>query len=117
MELLGLGDLADDENLKTAAQRWENRHLIDQPIADAIAKFNRNELCDKLLELRMLHGRINTYHDFMKHEQTKHTDAVYWHDYPGIGSLPFANIPGMENWVQMPSCYIPLSWANIPIRC
>ena len=96
MEMLGLDEMAEDARLATGALRYENRHLIEQPIKDVIAKFNTADLCEKLRELRMLHERLNNYEDFMTHEQTEEMDALYWHDYPGIGSLPIANIPGME---------------------
>lgn len=44
----------------------------------------------------MLHERINNYADFMNHDQTRQTGALYWHEYPGIGEVPLANVPGHE---------------------
>lgn len=94
MEMLGLRELGNDERMMTAADRFEHRQVIDKPIADAIAPLTTADLCRRLRELRMLHERINGYDDFMQHEQTKAVDALYWHDLPGIGTLPYANIPG-----------------------
>ena len=53
-------------------------------------------LCNELIKLRMLHERINNYSDFMHHEQTKQMNAFLWHDYPDIGHIPLANIPGAQ---------------------
>ncbi len=96
MNMLGLSEFADDTRLATGPLRYENRHLIEQPIKDVIAKYSTADLCGKLRDLRMLHERLNNYKDFMHHEQTEKMAALYWHDYPGIGKLPLANIPGME---------------------
>ena len=96
MEMLGLGNIGDDARLTTAALRYENRQLFDQPVKEAIAKFNTDDLCENLRELRMLHERLNSYEDFMAHEQTEQVGALHWHNYPGIAELPVANIPGME---------------------
>ena len=94
MEVLGLSELAEDSRLETAASRFENRELIDQPIEAAILKFDTASLCEKLREKRMLHERVNSYSDFMQHEQTQQMGARYWYEHEDIGKLPIANIPG-----------------------
>lgn len=94
MEMLGLKELAHDERLQTPKGRYDNRILIDGPIKEAAAKFTTEELCAKLVELRMLHERLNSYNDFLEHEQTKHMNALFWHDFPGLGLVPLANHPG-----------------------
>lgn len=98
MDMLGLGDLAEDERLNGVVSRYEHRHLIDQPIKDIVARYTTAELCEKLRELRMLHERLNTYDDFMHHEQTEQMAALFWQDYPGMGKVPIANIPGIEKF-------------------
>jgi len=94
MEMLNLPELANDPRLQSTAGRFANRELIDEPIRTAIAKLTTDEFCNALTKLRMLHERINSYSEFMHHEQTKQMNALLWHDYPGIGPIPIANIPG-----------------------
>ncbi|HBC53114.1 MAG TPA: CoA transferase [Alphaproteobacteria bacterium] len=102
MEMLGIGDIADDERLTTGLLRYQNRQLIDEPIRKAVANFKADDLCAKLRELRMLHERIHSYEDFMAHPQTEEMEAIYWHDYPGIGKIPLANIPGTAKLGEEP---------------
>ena len=102
MEMLGLGELAEDDKLQSAVSRYENRHLIDEPIQRAIAGFTADALCQKLRELRMLHERLNDYNDFLHHEQTQQMSAIYWQDYAYIGRMPIANIPGMKKLGEDP---------------
>lgn len=94
MEMLQLPGLANDARLNSTQARFEHRNLIEEPIRAAIARMTTDEFCDELLKLRMLHERINNYSDFMHHEQTRQMNALLWHDYPGIGRIPLANIPG-----------------------
>ena len=96
MEMLGLPELADDARLTSTKDRFEHRHLIDEPIRTAIAKYTTAAFCEELVKLRMLHERVNNYRDFMHHAQTSHVNAFFWHDYPGIGRMPLANIPGAQ---------------------
>ena len=96
MEMLKLPDLANDPRLTSTKDRFENRHLIDEPIQSAIAEYTTDDICEELIKLRMLHERVNNYREFMHHEQTKHVNAFYWHDYPGIGHMPLGNIPGAK---------------------
>jgi crotonobetainyl-CoA:carnitine CoA-transferase CaiB-like acyl-CoA transferase len=96
MELLKLPELANDARLQSTQDRFKNRVLIDEPMRAAIAKLTTDEFCNELIKLRMLHERINNYSDFMHHEQTKQMNALHWHDYPGFGSIPLANIPGAQ---------------------
>lgn len=108
MQMLGLGEIAEDECLQTSVSRYENRHLIDQPIKDVIARFSTGDLCEKLRDLRMLHERLNSYEDFMHHEQTEQMAALCWHHYQDIGRLPIANIPGMAKLdTDSPSLHSP----------
>ncbi len=96
MEMLKLPELANDARLQSTQDRFNNRKLIDAPIRAAIAKLTTDHLCSELIKLRMLHERINNYNDFMHHEQTKQMNAFLWHDYPDIGHIPLANIPGAQ---------------------
>lgn len=96
MSMLGLTDLGEDLRLGTAADRYSNRELIDQPIKEALAKLNLDDVCAGLVDLRMLHARINTYEDFLEHEQTREVGAFFWSDHPDVGRIPLANIPGTE---------------------
>lgn len=96
MEMLKLPELANDARLNSTQARFEHRHLIDAPIRAAIAKLTTDEFCSELIKLRMLHERVNNYIDFMHHEQTKQMNAFLWHDYPGIGRVPLANVPGTQ---------------------
>lgn len=96
MKMLGLAELGNDERLQTAEDRYKHRGLIDQPINDAVKKLTVDELGAKLNELRMLYERINDYQQFLEHEQTKAMDAFLWVDYPDVGRIPLANIPGTE---------------------
>lgn len=94
MEMLNLPELGGDQRLSTTKGRFEHRQLIEGPIRDAVAKLTTEEFCAGLIKLRMLHERINTYLDFAHHEQTRQMNALCWHDYPGIGNIPLANVPG-----------------------
>lgn len=94
MEMLGLHGLANDARLTSTQARFEHRHLIDEPIRAAIAKLTTDAFCDELIKLRMLHERINNYSEFLHHEQTRQMNAFLWHDFPEIGRIPLANIPG-----------------------
>ncbi|HAK64174.1 MAG: CaiB/BaiF CoA transferase family protein [Pseudomonadota bacterium] len=94
MEMLNLPELGGDQRLSTTKGRFEHRQLIEGPIRDAVAKLTTDEFCAGLIKLRMLHERINTYLDFAHHEQTRQMNALCWHDYPGIGNIPLANVPG-----------------------
>ena len=94
MEMLGLSELANDSRLTSTQARFEHRHLIDEPIRAAIAKLTTDAFCDELIKLRMLHERINNYSEFLHHEQTRQMNAFLWHDFPEIGRIPLANIPG-----------------------
>ncbi|MBV1878279.1 MAG: CoA transferase [Pseudomonadales bacterium] len=96
MQMLGLDELAAMAGMETTLQRFEHRKLIDQPIAAAVAKMSCDEFCSQLRELRMLHEQINSYADFMAHEHTQQTGALFWYEYPGIGKIPLANVPGTE---------------------
>ncbi len=103
MEMLKLPELASDTRLQSIQGRFEHRHLLDEPIRTAIAKFTTDEFCDALIKLRMLHERINNYTEFLHHEQTKQMNAFLWHDYPGIGRIPLANIPGARHLGDNPA--------------
>lgn len=94
MEMLKLPELANDPELQSTHDRFKNRARIDAPIREAIAAKTTEELCNELVKLRMLHERINNYSDFMHHEQTREMNAFLWNDYPDIGRIPLANIPG-----------------------
>ncbi len=94
MEMLNLPELANDPRLQSTQDRFEHRELIEEPIRAAIAKLTTDAFCNELIKLRMLHERINSYSEFMHHEQTKQMNALLWHDYPGFGPIPIANIPG-----------------------
>jgi len=100
MQILGLAELGDDLRLGSAADRYKNRELIDQPIKDAMARLNLDDICASLAELRMLHARINTYQDFLEHEQTQEVGAFFWSDHPGVGRIPLANIPATQRLTE-----------------
>ena len=103
IKALGLDELADDPRLQTASLRYENRELIDQPMADAAAKLSSEELCKRFTEIRLLHERINTYEEFMHHKQTEQMGAFLWYEYPGVGKIPLAQVPGTERLGQDPN--------------
>ncbi|MBV1906005.1 MAG: CoA transferase [Pseudomonadales bacterium] len=96
MEALGLGSLCDLPDMETADQRYRNRELIDTPIKNAMQDLSMEQACKILSDLRMLHERLNTFHDFMEHEQTQAMAALHWFEHEHIGRLPVANLPGMK---------------------
>ncbi len=96
MEMLGLHELANDPRFETVKGRLAHRDLLDGPIQKAIAKFTTDGVCAELTKLRMLHERINSYSDFMNHEQTKQMGTLFWHEYPDVERFPLANIPGAQ---------------------
>ncbi|MBV1907583.1 MAG: CoA transferase [Pseudomonadales bacterium] len=96
MNMLGLVELAAVPGMETGSSRFKKRTLIDEPISQAISHMRTDDLCEKLQSLRMLHERVNSYADFMQHAHTEQTGTLFWHEYPGIGRIPIANIPGAE---------------------
>jgi len=44
----------------------------------------------------VMNAKVNTYDDFMKDEHVAAVGALPWVEHQGMGSLPMANIPGIE---------------------
>src|SRR3546814_18655238 len=54
------------------------------------------EWAKELTEAGVMNAKVNTYDDFMKDEHVAAVGSLPWVEHQGMGSLPMANIPGVQ---------------------
>jgi crotonobetainyl-CoA:carnitine CoA-transferase CaiB-like acyl-CoA transferase len=92
--MIGHPHLAEDPTLRTGYQRRERAEEILRIAGEAFAKHTSDHWCAQMRELGILNERVNTYDELFEHEQTGAMNILTWTEQPGVGRVPYPNLPG-----------------------
>ncbi len=106
-QVLGSGELAQDEQLATADGRQAAHDRID----DAIAAWARDRRCEEamatLTEAAIPAGAVQRSRDLLRDEQYEHRGFYRYMDHPEMGRIPYAGhqyrISGYDNGPRAPA--------------
>jgi crotonobetainyl-CoA:carnitine CoA-transferase CaiB-like acyl-CoA transferase len=92
--LLGHSEWIVDPRFASPSARVEHREALLSLIRPEIETKNTNAWCERLSQIDVLHGRVNSHQDLFQDEQVEAIPAQSWVDDPVLGNVPMANIPG-----------------------
>ena len=95
-KVLGRDDLAKDPRYDSREKRIAREKELMPIVRAEFLKRTTEEWAKDLTEAGVMNAKVNTYDDFMKDEHVAAVGALPWVEHQGMGSLPMANIPGIE---------------------
>jgi crotonobetainyl-CoA:carnitine CoA-transferase CaiB-like acyl-CoA transferase len=104
-DALALTELKSDARFSDNASRMQNRDLLRDIINDAIASDTKKAWSDRLVEVGIPAGPINTLTDVFEDEQVRHLGLVETFEHPTLGSVrqvsnPLSFSGGGEGWIR-----------------
>ena len=94
--VVGVEQTAYDERFNSLPKRRENEDELRATLAEAIAPWKRNELCDALAAADVPHAPVNDYGTVARDRHVAESGMVAWQPDPMLGDLPIVNLPGTE---------------------
>ena len=94
-KVLGRDDLATDERFNDRTKRIEREAELMPMVRAEFLRKTTGEWAAALTEAGVMNAPVSTYDHYLADEHVKAVDSVSWIDHPGMGNLPFANIPGL----------------------
>ena len=93
--VLGREDLIADERFAAADARARNERELMEIVRPLVERQDIAALQETLTKGDVLNGRVNTYADILQDEHATAVNAFSWIDYPEMGRVPVAVIPGV----------------------
>ncbi len=90
---LGRPDLVDDPRTSSGPARIENREFLDPIVAECLAELTREEAVQRLNEVGVPAGSVQTSEDLLTCPQLEARGVVMSVEYPELGPLQFARTP------------------------
>ena len=88
--------LLDDPRFATHTARAENLDELYTVVRPIIAGQETDWLAARLTERGIMNGKVNSYRDFLGHEQVAASGIMAWLEEPGLPEpMPMPNIPGL----------------------
>lgn len=91
--VLGLGTLADDPKFATNPERVKRRHELDNLVQEAVSRFDRPTLLQKLDEAGVPATPVNTIDQVLQDPQVEALKMVWRMSHPVKGDLPVVAFP------------------------
>lgn len=95
-KVLGREDLATDPRYDSREKRIAAEKELMPIVRAEFLKRTTAEWAKELTEAGVMNAKVNTYDDFMKDEHVAAVGALPWVDHQSMGTLPMANIPGVQ---------------------
>jgi len=95
-DAIGQTGLLADPRFATHAARAENLDELYTVVRPVIAGLQTDWLAARLTERGIMNGKVNSYRDFLQHEQVAASGIMAWLEQPGLPEpMPMPNIPGL----------------------
>ena len=98
-DAMGWNNLINDNRFKTNSKRRENRDYLDKKIKKLFKSKSTKFWQELLTKARVQNEKVNTYTEFVNHDQTKALDLISFIKQPGNDAFwPMPKIPGMQKF-------------------
>ncbi len=94
-DLLEMPDAKDDARFATWQRRAEHAEALTARLVQQLARRGTDAWCERLRGAGLMHERVNSYLEFLKHPHVTATGAVAWLEQPGVGTVPLPRAPGL----------------------
>ncbi|KAF7962422.1 hypothetical protein AWV80_21925 [Cupriavidus sp. UYMU48A] len=115
-EAIGRADWLGDARMRTPQTRIAVGEEINAGVAAALKDHSTAYWCECFRARDVLYGEVKDYDQFLADEHVRHLGLIEEFQQPGLGGLPFADLPGVQPGVRDPAQRAQ-SLASIRWRC
>ena len=94
-DVLERPDIKNDPRFADNDSRYRHLAAVTEALAGAFRQRPAAEWAERLRAANLMHERVNTHQDYVKHPHVEASGTVVWVDQPGVGRVPVPWPPGV----------------------